>query len=59
MDHIDYQAVVADIMANRCRGPCIKRSFRPGYTPFSTNCTAPASRLGSGTIVCTYFDENF
>ena len=38
---------------------CSTRSFRPGSRRSSSSSTTPASRSGAGSIVCTYFDENF
>ena len=41
------------------RTSCSTRSCPPGLTPFLASCTTPGSRSEEGSVVCTYFDENF
>ena len=38
---------------------CSTRSFRPGSRRSSSSCTTSGFTKRGGTLVCTYFDENF
>jgi branched-chain amino acid transport system substrate-binding protein len=55
LDHVDYEAVVADIMRTGA-DVVFNTIVPPGLTPF----LAQLHEAGfQGRLVCTYFDENF
>ena len=58
MDHMDYEAVVADIMATDAE-VVFNTIVPPGLTPFLDELHRAGFTARGGTIVCTYFDENF
>jgi ABC-type branched-subunit amino acid transport system substrate-binding protein len=58
MDHMDYDAVVADIMASGA-DVVFNTIVPPGLTPFLERLHEAGFTKRGGTIVCTYFDENF
>ncbi len=58
MDHMDYEAVVADIMATDA-DVVFNTIVPPGLTPFLEELHRAGFTARGGTVVCTYFDENF
>ena len=58
LDHIDYDQVVADIMASGAE-VVFNTIVPPGLTPFLEQLHRAGFTRRGGTIVCTYFDENF
>lgn len=58
MDHMDYGRVVADIMASGAE-VVFNTIVPPGLTPFLDELHRAGFTARGGTIVCTYFDENF
>src|SRR3954447_1343829 len=58
MDHLDYRAVVADIMATGA-DVVFNTIVPPGLTPFLDELYRAGFQQRGGTVVCTYFDENF
>jgi branched-chain amino acid transport system substrate-binding protein len=58
MDHMDYESVVADIMATDAE-VVFNTIVPPGLTPFLEELHRAGFTARGGTIVCTYFDENF
>src|SRR3954471_2924354 len=57
MDHMDYRAVVADIMATEA-DVVFNTIVPPGLTPFLDELHRAGFQQRGGTVVCTYFDEN-
>jgi branched-chain amino acid transport system substrate-binding protein len=58
LDHTDYDHVVADIMASGAE-VVFNTIVPPGLTPFLEQLDRAGFTSRGGTIVCTYFDENF
>jgi branched-chain amino acid transport system substrate-binding protein len=58
LDHMDYERVVADIMASGA-DVVFNTIVPPGLTPFLDDLHRAGFTARGGTIVCTYFDENF
>ncbi len=58
LDHTDYDRVVADIMASGAE-VVFNTIVPPGLTPFLEELHRAGFTRRGGTIVCTYFDENF
>ena len=58
LDHLDYDATVERIMASGA-DVVFNTIVPPGLTPFLASCTRQASPSEEGSVVCTYFDENF
>jgi ABC-type branched-subunit amino acid transport system substrate-binding protein len=58
MDHLDYERVVADIMASGA-DVVFNTIVPPGLTPLLDELHRAGFAERGGTIVCTYFDENF
>ena len=58
MDHMDYEQVVADIMATEAE-VVFNTIVPPGLTPFLEELHRAGFTARGGTVVCTYFDENF
>jgi ABC-type branched-subunit amino acid transport system substrate-binding protein len=58
LDHTDYAAVVDDIMATGA-DVVFNTIVPPGLTPFLAQLHDAGFTARGGTIVCTYFDENF
>ena len=58
LDHMDYEQVVADIMASGA-DVVFNTIVPPGLTPFLEQLHDAGFSARGGTIVCTYFDENF
>ena len=58
LDHVDYRAVVADIMATEA-DVVFNTIVPPGLTPFLSQLHDAGFRARGGQVVCTYFDENF
>jgi branched-chain amino acid transport system substrate-binding protein len=58
LDHTDYDHVVADIMASGAE-VVFNTIVPPGLTPFLEELHRAGFTRRGGTIVCTYFDENF
>ena len=58
LDHMDYDRVVADIMASGA-DVVFNTIVPPGLTPFLERLHDAGFTARGGTIVCTYFDENF
>ena len=58
LDHTDYDRVVADIMASPAE-VVFNTIVPPGLTPFLEELHRAGFTRRGGTIVCTYFDENF
>ena len=58
LDHTDYDHVVADIMASGA-DVVFNTIVPPGLTPFLEQLHRAGFTRRGGTIVCTYFDENF
>ena len=58
LDHTDYDQVVADIMASGAE-VVFNTIVPPGLTPFLEQLHRAGFTRRGGTIVCTYFDENF
>ncbi len=58
MDHMDYEGVVADIMASGA-DVVFNTIVPPGLTPFLQGLFEAGFTKRGGHIVCTYFDENF
>ena len=58
MDHMDYERVVDDIMATGAE-VVFNTIVPPGLTPFLEQLHRAGFTARGGTIVCTYFDENF
>ncbi|MGZ6910955.1 MAG: substrate-binding protein, partial [Acidimicrobiia bacterium] len=58
MDHLDYRAVVADIMGTEA-DVVFNTIVPPGLTPFLDELYRAGFQQRGGTVVCTYFDENF
>jgi ABC-type branched-subunit amino acid transport system substrate-binding protein len=58
LDHIDYRAVVADIMASGA-DVVFNTIVPPGLTPFLAQLYEAGFAARGGRVVCTYFDENF
>ena len=58
LDHMDYDRVVDDIMASGA-DVVFNTIVPPGLTPFLERLHDAGFSARGGTIVCTYFDENF
>jgi len=58
MDHMDYEQVVDDIMATGAE-VVFNTIVPPGLTPFLEQLHRAGFTARGGTVVCTYFDENF
>jgi ABC-type branched-subunit amino acid transport system substrate-binding protein len=58
LDHLDYEAVVADIMATGA-DVVFNTIVPPGLTPFLAQLYDAGFMRRGGQVVCTYFDENF
>src|SRR5690348_5478965 len=58
LDHVDYEAVVADIMATGADA-VFNTIVPPGLTPFLAQLHDAGFMRRGGQLVCTYFDENF
>jgi branched-chain amino acid transport system substrate-binding protein len=58
LDHTDYARVVDDIMASGA-DVVFNTIVPPGLTPFLGQLHEAGFTSRGGTIVCTYFDENF
>ena len=58
LDHTDYRQVVAAIMASGAE-VVFNTIVPPGLTPFLEQLHRAGFTRRGGTIVCTYFDENF
>jgi branched-chain amino acid transport system substrate-binding protein len=58
LDHLDYRAVVADIMATGA-DVVFNTIVPPGLTPFLAELYDAGFKRRGGQLVCTYFDENF
>ncbi len=58
MDHMEYAGVVADIMATGA-DVVFNTIVPPGLTPFLDELHRAGFTKRGGTVVCTYFDENF
>ncbi len=58
LDHTDYDHVVADIMASGAE-VVFNTIVPPGLSPFLEQLHRAGFTRRGGTIVCTYFDENF
>ncbi len=58
LDHTDYNHLVADIMASGAE-VVFNTIVPPGLTPFLEQLYRAGFSRRGGTIVCTYFDENF
>jgi ABC-type branched-subunit amino acid transport system substrate-binding protein len=58
LDHVDYESVVADIMATGA-DVVFNTIVPPGLTPFLAQLHEAGFIARGGQIVCTYFDENF
>jgi branched-chain amino acid transport system substrate-binding protein len=58
LDHTEYAQVVEDIMASGAE-VVFNTIVPPGLTPFLAQLHEAGFTARGGTIVCTYFDENF
>jgi len=58
LDHVEYEAVVADIMATGA-DVVFNTIVPPGLTPFLAQLYDAGFMARGGQVVCTYFDENF
>jgi branched-chain amino acid transport system substrate-binding protein len=58
LDHVDYESVVADIMATEA-DVVFNTIVPPGLTPFLAQLHDAGFIARGGQVVCTYFDENF
>jgi branched-chain amino acid transport system substrate-binding protein len=58
LGHTEYAKVVEDIMASGAE-VVINTIVPPGLTPFLAQLHEAGFTARGGTIVCTYFDENF
>src|SRR5581483_2862400 len=58
LDHVQYDAVVADIMATGA-DVVFNTIVPPGLTPFLAQLYDAGFMARGGQVVCTYFDENF
>src|SRR5579859_3254422 len=58
LDHLDYKAVVADIMATGA-DVVFNTIVPPGLTPFLAELYNAGFMQRGGQLACTYFDENF
>ncbi len=58
MDHLDYERVVDDIMTSGAE-VVFNTIVPPGLTPFLEQLHEAGFAARGGTVVCTYFDENF
>jgi branched-chain amino acid transport system substrate-binding protein len=58
LDHTEYGKVVDDIMASGAE-VVFNTIVPPGLTPFLAQLHDAGFTARGGTIVCTYFDENF
>jgi len=58
MDHMDYDRVVDDIMTTGAE-VVFNTIVPPGLTPFLERLHDAGFAHRGGTVVCTYFDENF
>ena len=58
LDHTHYEHVVDDIMASGAE-VVFNTIVPPGLTPFLEQLHGAGFTRRGGTIVCTYFDENF
>jgi branched-chain amino acid transport system substrate-binding protein len=58
LDHVDYDALVADIMATGA-DVVFNTIVPPGLTPFLAQLYDAGFMKRGGQVVCTYFDENF
>src|SRR6476619_7318009 len=58
LDHVDYETVVADIMASGA-DVVFNTIVPPGLTPFLAQLHDAGFAARGGLVVCTYFDENF
>jgi len=58
LDHMDYERVVADIMASGAE-VVFNTIVPPGLTPFLDELYRAGFHERGGIVVCTYFDENF
>src|SRR3954453_2164669 len=58
LDHMEYEHVVADIMASDAE-VVFNTIVPPGLTPFLEELHRAGFTARGGTVVCTYFDENF
>jgi branched-chain amino acid transport system substrate-binding protein len=58
LDHVDYEAVVSDIVATGA-DVVFNTIVPPGLTPFLAQLHDAGFMARGGQLVCTYFDENF
>ena len=58
LDHVDYESVVADIMATGAE-VVFNTIVPPGLTPFLAQLHDAGFLARGGKVICTYFDENF
>ncbi|MFN7978140.1 MAG: substrate-binding protein [Vicinamibacterales bacterium] len=58
MDHMDYDATVDRIMASGAE-VVFNTIVPPGVSPFFARLHDAGFQARGGTLVCTYFDENF
>ena len=58
LDHTEYESVVRDIMSSGA-DVVFNTIVPPGLTPFLEQLHDAGFTARGGTIVCTYFDENF
>src|SRR3954454_388898 len=58
LDHMDYERLVADIMASGAE-VVFNTIVPPGLSPFLEELNNAGFTKRGGHIVCTYFDENF
>ena len=58
LDHTEYAALVEDIMASGAE-VVFNTIVPPGLTPFLAALHEAGFTARGGTLVCTYFDENF
>ncbi|MGH9018750.1 MAG: substrate-binding protein [Acidimicrobiales bacterium] len=58
LDHVDYRAVVADIMDSGA-DVVFNTIVPPGLGPFLAQLYEAGFGARGGKLVCTYFDENF
>ena len=58
LDHMDYEATVERVMASGA-DVVFNTIVPPGVTPFFAGLHEAGFTRDGGTLVCTYFDENF
>ena len=58
LDHTDYEAVVASIMATGT-DVVFNTTVPPGVSPFLQQLHDAGFQKRGGQVICTYFDENF